>query len=72
MEITSGRQPLAELLVSIGMAASKGQAKRLIEQGRVGVNSEKATNAKPELSFNPNEKTLIQVGKFRFVRLIHR
>src|SRR4051812_15334635 len=49
-QIDAGNYKLADLIVSTGMAASKGEARRLIEQGGVKVNGEKASNAAAEIA----------------------
>lgn len=58
---------LAELLAETNLAASKGEAKRLIEQGGVKINGEKASDAKAEVDLK--EEILIQVGKRKFLRV---
>lgn len=70
--IDAGTYRLAELLVQTGLAASKGEAKRLIEQGGVRVNGEKATAPASEISINSSDSVLLQAGKLRFLRLIAR
>ena len=50
------------------MAASKGEAKRLIEQGGVKINGEKASAANAEVGIDA-EETLFQVGKRKFLRV---
>jgi tyrosyl-tRNA synthetase len=67
--VASGQHKLAELLVSTGLAASKGEARRLIEQGGVKVNGEKASNAAAEISIGDNS-VLVQVGKRKFLRVL--
>src|SRR5262249_12054717 len=67
-EITKGTYKLVELLVSTGLAASKGEARRLVEQGGVKVNGEKASNSGAELTLD-SEPTLLQVGKRKFLRI---
>jgi tyrosyl-tRNA synthetase len=49
------------------MVASKGEAKRLIEQGGVKLNREKATNAKAEIDLK--DEILLQVGKRKFLKV---
>ncbi|MBR1811885.1 MAG: tyrosine--tRNA ligase [Clostridia bacterium] len=44
-DFTDGQMQVAELLVKMGIAASKGEAKRLIQQGGVSVDGEKITDA---------------------------
>lgn len=69
MRIDAGIYPLAQLLADTGLAASKGEARRLIEQGGVKVNGEKATAANAEISVG-GEPVLLQVGKRKFLRVI--
>jgi tyrosyl-tRNA synthetase len=65
----AGNHKLADLLVSTGLVASKGEARRLIEQGGVKVNGEKASHAAAEISVG-QDAVLLQVGKRRFVRVL--
>jgi tyrosyl-tRNA synthetase len=58
---------LAELLAETNLVVSKGEARRLIEQGGVKVGGEKVSNAKTEI--NVKEETLIQVGKRKFLKV---
>lgn len=67
-QIASGTRKLAELLTEVGLAASKGEAKRLIEQGGVKVNGEKATSATAEVNI-AGESILLQVGKLKFLKV---
>jgi len=68
-EIPSKVHRLAEILTSTGMAASKGEAKRLIEQGGVRVNGEKTTSVAAEFDIKPDAEFLLQVGKLNFLRV---
>jgi len=70
--ITAGPHRLAELLVETGLATSKGEAKRLIEQGGVRVNGEKATAANSDVNVSSGNSLLLQAGKLRFLRLTAR
>ncbi len=65
--LAEGNYKLAELLVNTNLAASKGEARRLIEQGGVKINGEKATNANTEIELN--KEILLQVGKRKFLRV---
>ena len=58
---------LVELLVQTNLAASKGEAKRLIEQGGVKVGGEKASEANAEIEVK--DEILLQVGKRKFLRV---
>ena len=67
-QVDAGNHKLAELLVSTGLAASKGEARRLIEQGGVKINGEKASSSAAEISIG-NDGTLLQVGKRKFLKV---
>jgi tyrosyl-tRNA synthetase len=66
--IASGPHNLAQLLVDTGLAASKGEARRLIEQGGVKVNGEKATAANADIDVTI-DGVLLQVGKRKFLKV---
>ncbi len=66
--LASGNYKLVDLLAQTNLAASKGEAKRLIEQGGVKIDSEKISNAQQEIKLN--NEVLIQVGKRKFLRVI--
>ncbi len=68
-KIAAGEHRLAELLAEVGLAGSKGEARRLIEQGGVKIDGEKAMDAKAEITIGV-EATLIQVGKRRFLNVV--
>lgn len=68
-QVPVGTYRLAELLAETGLTASKGEAKRLIEQGGVKIDGEKASNSAAEISVSDNE-ILVQVGKRKFLKLI--
>ena len=59
---------LADLLVLSEMAASKGEARRLIDQGGVKVNGEKASAANAEVDIS-GDGVLLQVGKLKFLKV---
>ena len=61
---------LADLLASTGLAASKGDAKRLVEQGGVKLNGERATLASAEIVIETGETVLLQVGKLKFLKVL--
>jgi tyrosyl-tRNA synthetase len=61
---------LAELIADTNLAASKGEAKRLIEQGGVKIDGEKATLSSAEIEIKAGEDVLIQVGKLKFLKVI--
>lgn len=66
--IDGGSHALAQLLADTGLASSKGEARRLIEQGGVKINGEKATAPNAEISIT-TDGALLQVGKRKFLRI---
>ncbi len=60
---------LAHLLVTLGMAESKAEARRLIQQGGVTLDGEKQTVVNSVTLWKPGMSALIKVGKRRFVRV---
>ena len=67
--VPSGDYKLADLLVQTNLAASKGEARRLIEQGGVKINGEKASNAQAEIAVSAEKEFVFQVGKRKFLRV---
>ena len=59
---------IVDLLQASGLVASRGEAKRLIQQGGVKVNEEKVDSQGLDVPFDP--PVLVQVGKRSFVELI--
>ena len=68
MQISGGTRKMIDLLVETGLAASKGEARRLVDQGGVKVNGEKVSAANADLDVT-GTGTLIQVGKRRFLNI---
>jgi tyrosyl-tRNA synthetase len=67
-QISAGTYKLADLLAETGLAASKGEARRLIEQGGVKIDGEKATSATAEIKIG-SDVMLFQIGKRRFLKV---
>jgi tyrosyl-tRNA synthetase len=65
--VAAGNYNLADLLVQTNLAASKGEARRLIEQGGVKIGGEKATDAKAEIDLQGD--TIFQIGKRKFLKV---
>jgi tyrosyl-tRNA synthetase len=63
------RTALAELMVEEGLAESKSDARRKIEQGGVGIDGKKIEDYNYELSEMDNGKVL-KVGKFNFRKIV--
>lgn len=59
---------LSTLLSSIGLASSKSEARRLIQQGGVSVDGERQMSDS-EILWPPGMTALLKVGKRRFVRV---
>jgi tyrosyl-tRNA synthetase len=66
--IPAGTYKLADLVLASGLVATKAEAKRLIEQGGVKLNGEKATSSAAEI--NMSGDLILQVGKLKFARLV--
>jgi tyrosyl-tRNA synthetase len=59
---------LPKLLAETGLVASVGEARRLIEQGGVKINGEKASNVNADVEIGETG-VLLQVGKRKFLRV---
>jgi tyrosyl-tRNA synthetase len=58
-------------MTQVGLAASKNEARRLIQQGAVSIDGERQQD--PFFDMSPkSEPYLIKVGKRRFARLLIR
>ena len=66
--IAAGAHQLAQLLADTGLAGSKGEARRLIEQGGVKIDGEKA-DGNVDLAIS-GDGVLLQVGKRKFLRIL--
>jgi tyrosyl-tRNA synthetase len=62
-----GLVQIVELLVEIGLAASRSEAKRLIEQGGVEIDNEKVVDANSETALK--DGIIVKVGKRKFVKV---
>ena len=60
---------ICHLLKNIGMAGSTGEARRLIQQGGVRVNSEKVVDVDLKLQLEPKKQWIVQAGKRRFLKV---
>lgn len=71
IKLDKADEAVSEVLVIAGLASSKSEAKRLIEQGGVEVDGTKIENANvPFETLVKNDQTVIQVGKRRFVKIV--
>ena len=67
--VTAQTWKLPRLLVETGLAPSMAEARRLIEQGGVRLDGERAARAEAEVELTSAQAVLIQVGKRRFLRV---
>ncbi len=65
---TDGEVPLARLLVDRGLAGSRKEAERLIAQGAVSLDGEKAGDPSVRLVLRPGQSLLVKVGKLKLER----
>jgi tyrosyl-tRNA synthetase len=67
--VRDGRVWVPRLLVSLGLAGSNAEAKRLIEQGGVRVDGEPIADPGADLPLEGLSGTTLQIGRLKFVRL---
>ena len=60
---------LSQLLVTVGLAESKAEARRLVQQGGVYVDGERQVIGNSTTLGKPGDSVLLKVGKRRFVRV---
>jgi tyrosyl-tRNA synthetase len=59
---------ILDLIVKVGFAPSKGEARRLVMQGGVTIDGEKITDIKEKIQINSPK--ILKVGKRNFIRII--
>lgn len=64
----AGTPSIVRLLIDAGIAASNNEARRLIEQGGVRLDSERV--ASPDIQVHVTRPIVLQSGRRRFVRLV--
>jgi tyrosyl-tRNA synthetase len=67
---TEGEVPLSRLLVDRGLAASRKEAERLIGQGAVSLDGQKAGDPALRLSLRAGQSILVKVGKLKLERWV--
>lgn len=68
MEFNNGEKfGLIDLIVKVNFASSKGEARRLIQQGGVSIDGSKITDINADVTID-NEK-ILKVGKRKFIKL---
>ena len=66
-QIATGNYKIVDVLVQMNLAASKGEARRLVEQGGVKIDGEKVSNVSAEIELK--DEILMQVGKRKFLKV---
>lgn len=67
--IGAGSWNLVQLLVEVGLAQSKAEARRLIEQGGVYIDGERSAGVNEQFDLHPERALEIRIGKRRFLRV---
>jgi len=70
LPVSQERLRLSKLMVRVGLAASVGQAVRLISQDAVSLNQERVTDVKAEMDCSQPSSSVLKVGKRGFVKVI--
>jgi len=70
IKLSLGNYNLLNLLVSIGAFASKGEARRMIQNSGVKINGNTATNPNDEISVGTASEIIVKVGKRKFYKVI--
>lgn len=65
---TEGEVPLARLLVEQGMAASRKEAERLIQQGAVSLDGQKVSDGQARIQLRSGDALLVKAGKLKLQR----
>ena len=66
---STGKIHMSKLISQLGLASSRTEAIRLIEQGAVSWNDQKVTDSKAELDLSQPSSYILRVGKRRFVKV---
>jgi tyrosyl-tRNA synthetase len=65
-----GPKRVAALLVELALVSSRSEAERLMKQGGVEINGERADDVKKELDLSKSGEFLLRAGKKKFLRLV--
>jgi tyrosyl-tRNA synthetase len=60
---------IIDVLSEAGLVKSRGEARRLIDQGGVRINGDAISDIEQVVTPAPNGETVIQVGKRKFLRV---
>lgn len=67
LEMT-GEMEILDFLVAIGMFPSKGEARRMVQQGGIQIDGVKITD--PKFVISPSDEIMVQKGKKTFLRVV--
>jgi tyrosyl-tRNA synthetase len=67
--IILGTYKIIDVLIQTNLVESKGEAKRLIQQGGVKIDGEKVSDAGSELEISQDKTLIFQVGKRKFLKI---
>ena len=70
MAPTEGEVHLTRLLVERGLAASRKEAERLVAQGAVSLDGQKALDPALRLALRSGQSLLVKVGKLKLERWV--
>jgi tyrosyl-tRNA synthetase len=71
-EVSSGEIGLLQLMTQIGLTASNGEAKRLVQGKAVEINQVKVEDEKLKLQLKSGEELIIRAGKKKFAKVVVR
>ncbi len=69
VSVDSQNYKLIDLLLQTNLTASKGEARRLVEQGGVKIDGEKISDTSAEIEVTAESSFVIQVGKRKFLNV---
>lgn len=67
--LSSNTYGVLDLLVAVGAFASKGEARRMLQNGGVKLNSEKINDPQMNINIAGNDALLVQIGKRKFFKV---
>lgn len=70
VEVAAGEIGLVQLLTQIGLSASNGDSKRLIQGRAVEINQQKIEDEKLKLNLKAGEELILKAGKKKFAKVV--
>jgi tyrosyl-tRNA synthetase len=68
----AGPENVVDIIAAAGLARSKSDARRLVQQGAVRLDGEKIVDIEADIAIESGESAVLKVGKRRFLRLLAR